>query len=162
MVRHFFFALTHWDRVTHICVGNLAIIGLDNGLSPGRRQAITWANDGLLLIGPLGTNFSQILLGIQTFSFKKMHFKMSSVKWCPFYFGLNVLTGERKMSQSHTYYYYYSVCYWYFLYNWKSFSLRLQVSRLRATCSHDYMLKKKKNTQNICVPFCVKFRWRRI
>ena len=32
--------LTHWSRVTHICVGNLAIIGSDNGLSPGRRQAI--------------------------------------------------------------------------------------------------------------------------
>ena len=34
--------LTHWGRVTHICVGNLTIIGSDNGLPPGRRQAITW------------------------------------------------------------------------------------------------------------------------
>ena len=33
--------LTHWGRVTHICVGNLTIIGSDNGLSPGRRQAIS-------------------------------------------------------------------------------------------------------------------------
>ena len=32
--------LTHWGRVTHICVSNLTIIGSDNGLSPGRRQAI--------------------------------------------------------------------------------------------------------------------------
>ena len=32
---------THWGRVTHICVGKLSIIGSDNGLSPGRRQAIT-------------------------------------------------------------------------------------------------------------------------
>ena len=56
--------------------GDLTIIGSDNGLSPGRRQAITWTNAGLLLIGPLGTNFSEILFGIQTFSFKKMHFKM--------------------------------------------------------------------------------------
>ena len=32
--------LTHWGRVTHICVGNLAIITSDNGLSPGRRQVI--------------------------------------------------------------------------------------------------------------------------
>ena len=32
--------LTHWGRATHICVGNLTIIGSDNGLSPGRRQAI--------------------------------------------------------------------------------------------------------------------------
>ena len=48
--------LTHWGRVTHICVGNLAIIVSDNGLSPGRRQAIIWTNAGILLIGPLGTN----------------------------------------------------------------------------------------------------------
>ena len=26
--------LTHWGRVTHICVGKLAIIGWDNGLAP--------------------------------------------------------------------------------------------------------------------------------
>ena len=83
--------LTHWGRVTHICVGNLTIIGSDNGLSPGRRQAITWTNVEILLIGPLGTNFNAILIGIQTFSFKKMHLKMSSVKWRPFFLGLNVL-----------------------------------------------------------------------
>ena len=83
--------LTHWDRVTHICVGNLTIIGSDNGLSPGRRQAIIRINAGILLIGPLGTNFSEIQIGIQTFSYKKMHLKMSSVKWRPFCFSLNVL-----------------------------------------------------------------------
>ena len=76
--------LTHWGRVTHICVGELTIIGSDNGLSPGRRQAIIWTNAGILLIRPLATNFSEILLGIQTFSFKKMHLKMSSAKWRPF------------------------------------------------------------------------------
>ena len=32
--------LTHWGRATHICVGNVTIIGSDNDLSPGRRQAI--------------------------------------------------------------------------------------------------------------------------
>ena len=42
--------LTHWGWVTHICIGNLTIIGLDNGLSPGRRQAIIWTNAGILLI----------------------------------------------------------------------------------------------------------------
>ena len=36
-IRH---SLTHWGRVAHICVGDLTIIGSDNGLSPGRRQAI--------------------------------------------------------------------------------------------------------------------------
>ena len=52
---------THWGRVTHICVGKLTIIGSDNGLSPGRRQAIIWTNAGLLSIGPLGTYFSENL-----------------------------------------------------------------------------------------------------
>ena len=87
------YALTHWGRVTHICVGNLTIIGSDNGLSPGRRQAIIWTNAGILLIGHWGTNFSEILIGIQTFSFKKMHLKMSSAKWRPFCPGPNVLKG---------------------------------------------------------------------
>ena len=83
--------LTHWGRVTHICVSKLTIIGSDNGLLPGRRQAIIWTNAGILLIGPLGTNFSEISIRIQTFSFKKMHLKMSSAKWRPFRLGLNVL-----------------------------------------------------------------------
>ena len=83
--------LTHWGRVTHICAGNLTIIGSDNGLSPGRRQAITWTNVGILLIGPLGTKFSEMLIEIHTFSFKKIHLKMSSGKWRPFCLGPNLL-----------------------------------------------------------------------
>ena len=86
------FPLTHWGRVTQIYIVNLTIIGSDNGLSPGRRQAIIWTNAVILLIGPLGTNFSEILIGIQTFSFKKMHLKMSSAKWRPFCLGLNVFS----------------------------------------------------------------------
>ena len=77
--------------MTHICISKLASIVSDNGLSPGRRQAIIWTNAGILLIGPLGTNFSEISIEIHTFSFKKMHFKMSSGKWQPFSLGLNVL-----------------------------------------------------------------------
>ena len=84
--------LTHWGRATHICVGKLTIIGSDNDLSPGRRQAIIWTNAGILLIEPLWTNFSESLIGIQIFSFTKMRMKMSSVKWRPFCLGLNVLT----------------------------------------------------------------------
>ena len=84
--------LTHWGRVTHIYVGNLTTIGPDNGLSPSRRQAIIWTNAGILLIGPWGRKFSEILIGIQTYSFKKMHLKMSSAKWRPFCLGLNELT----------------------------------------------------------------------
>ena len=83
--------LIHWGRVTHICVSKLTIIASDNGLSPGRRQAIIWTSAGILLIGPLGTNFSEILIEIITFSFKKMRLKVSSAKWRPCCLGLNVL-----------------------------------------------------------------------
>ena len=51
-------SVTNWGRVMHICVGNPAFIGSDNG----RRQAIIWTNAGILLIEPLGTNFSDILI----------------------------------------------------------------------------------------------------
>ena len=94
-------ALTHWGRVTHIeplCVSKLAIIGSENGVSPGRRQAIIWTNAGVLLIGPLGINminFSGILSEIHTFSYKKMRLKMSSGKWWPSCLGLNVLSHWR-------------------------------------------------------------------
>ena len=84
--------LTHWGRVTHIFVKKLTIIGSNNGLSPSGHQAILWTNAGILLMGPLGTNFNEILIEIHTFSFKKMHLKISSVKWRPFCLGLNVLT----------------------------------------------------------------------
>ena len=84
--------LTHWGRVTHIWVGKLTIIGSDNGMSPGRRQAIIWTNAGILLIGPLGTNFSEILIKFLTFWLKKICLKMPSAKCCSFRLGLNVLT----------------------------------------------------------------------
>ena len=67
-------------------------IGSDNGLSPIRCQAIIYTNAGLLLIGPLGTNFSEILIKIQNFWFTKMHLKISSAKWQPFCPG-----GEMRM-----------------------------------------------------------------
>ena len=77
--------------MTHICVGKLTIIGSDNGLLPGRRQAIIWTNAGILLIGSLGTNFSEILIKIIAFSFKKMGSKGSSGKRLPSCLGLDVL-----------------------------------------------------------------------
>ena len=43
--------LTHWSRVTYICVNDLTNIGSDNGLAPGRRQAIIWTTAGILVIG---------------------------------------------------------------------------------------------------------------
>ena len=83
--------LTHWGWVTHICVSKLPTIGADNGLSPGQRQAIIQTNAGKLLIGPLWTNFSEILIEIPIFSFKKMRLKEPSAKWRPCCLGLNVL-----------------------------------------------------------------------
>ena len=86
------YSLTHWGLATHICVSKLIIIGSDNGLSPSRSQAIIWTNAGILLIRPLGTKLTEILIEIHIFSFNKMHLKMPSAKWRPFCLGLNVLT----------------------------------------------------------------------
>ena len=83
--------LTHWDRVTHICDTKLNI-GSNNGLSPGLRQSIIWTNDGILLIRTIGANFSEILIKIDIFPFKKLHLKLSSGNWRPFSLGLNVLS----------------------------------------------------------------------
>ena len=77
--------------MTHICVSRTTIIGLDNSLSPDRRQAVIKTNAGVLLIGPLGTNFSEIFIEIYTFSFKKMRLKMYSAKMAASFAGLNVL-----------------------------------------------------------------------
>ena len=90
--------LTHWGRVTHICVSKLTTIGSDNGLSPERRQAIIWTNAGILLIGTLGTNFSEIVSAIHTFSFMKMHLKMSCGTWRPFCVSFNVLSVSERGS----------------------------------------------------------------
>ena len=90
--------------MTHICVNKLTIIGSDNGLSPGQRQAIIWTNAGILkkkkkdagilLTEHLRTNFSEILNEIDTFSFKKIYLQMLSGKWWPFCLGLNVLNNS--------------------------------------------------------------------
>ena len=66
------YVLTHWGRVMHRCVGNLTIIGSDNSLSPGCRQAIIWTNVGILLIGPIGANASEMLIEFHTFSRKSI------------------------------------------------------------------------------------------
>ena len=77
------FMLTHRGRATHICVSNLTINASDNGLTPGRRQANIWTSAGILLIGPLGKNFSEALVEIIIFSFKKIRLRVSSAKWQP-------------------------------------------------------------------------------
>ena len=82
----------------HIYVGNLIIIGSDNGLLPGQCQAIIWTNAGILLIRTLGTNVNEIFINIHTFLFKKKHLKMLSGKWRPFCRGLNVLNKKKQWS----------------------------------------------------------------
>ena len=93
--------------MTHICVRKLTIFGSDNGLSPCRRQVIIWINTGMLLTRTLVTNFGEIFGEIHTFSFKKMHLKMSSVTWRQFRRGLDVLkrwkrTGNTKPLTKHS------------------------------------------------------------
>ena len=91
-------------RPSESYVRQQTIIGSYNGLSPGRRQAISWTcdyslvvsgwtNAGILLIGPLGTNLieSEILFEMYPFSAKKIHLKISSGKCRPLCFGLNML-----------------------------------------------------------------------
>ena len=68
----------------HIRVGYWVSIGSDNGLSPARHRALIWTNADILLIRPQGTYFNGILFEIQIFSFKKMRFNISSVKYRPF------------------------------------------------------------------------------
>ena len=87
--------LTHWGQVTYICIGKLAIISSDNGLSPGWCQAIIWTNAGILLIRTLGTTLSEILSEIHIFSFKKMHLKMLSAKWQQFCLNLDMWKGHQ-------------------------------------------------------------------
>ena len=67
------------------------IIGPGNGLSPVRRQAITWTNAVLLSTGRLGAYFSEIWIGILSFSIKEIQLKMLSATRQSFYLGLNKL-----------------------------------------------------------------------
>ena len=90
--------------MTHICVSKLTIIGSDNGLSPGLRQAKISTNAWILLNRTLGSSFSEILSDIHAFSFKKIYLKMSSAKWWQFCLGLNVLNKLFCESPLYTHY----------------------------------------------------------
>ena len=84
--------LSHWGRVTHMCVGNLTNIGSDNGLLPGRPQAIIWTNAAILFIGPLGTKLQWNFNSNSYIFIQENPFKMSHGKWLPFCLGLSVLS----------------------------------------------------------------------
>ena len=55
-------------------------------MSLGQRQAIIWTSAGIIQ-----QNVSEMLIEIQMFSFKKIHLKISFMKWRSFCPGLNVL-----------------------------------------------------------------------
>ena len=78
--------------MTHICIGKLTIIGSNDSSLSGWCQVIIWTDVGILWIRTLGTTFTEILSKIHTFSLKKMHLKMASVKWWQFCLSLNVLS----------------------------------------------------------------------
>ena len=74
--------------MTHICISKLATIDSDNGLSPGRHQAIIWTSVGILITEPLGTNFNEILIEIHTFlaatkQLYKWYFPSVCLSVCP-------------------------------------------------------------------------------
>ena len=85
---------THLPLVPHICVGeldqhliniSLKFVLIDNNLA---LVQIIWTNARLLSIR---TNFSEMLIKVQCFSFTKMHLKISSAKWqpiCPWWYVL--------------------------------------------------------------------------
>ena len=81
MVSFAIIVLTHRGHVTHVSV-NQTIFGSDNGSVPSHYL------NQCLLIGPLITNFSEIVIKIHHFSLKKIHMKMSSAKWRPYCHGL--------------------------------------------------------------------------
>ena len=63
-----FTSLTHLSRVPHAYASvNWLSLGSGNGLSPVRRQAITWTNADLLSIRPLERNLSEIRTNIKIF-----------------------------------------------------------------------------------------------
>ena len=70
--------LTHWGRVTHISSLKWVIIGW--------RQAIIWTNAGILLNGPLGTNFSEILIKNSNISIQEIAFENVICKMAPILF----------------------------------------------------------------------------
>ena len=88
--------LTHWDRVTHICVSKSIIIGSDNDVSVGRRQVIIGTNAGILLIGPSGKISVKFQSNFKHFQWRKCVWKcrlqnvghLVSISMCQYGIGL--------------------------------------------------------------------------
>ena len=77
--------LTHWGRVTHICVTKLTIIDSDDGLSPGQFQAIIWTNARIVSIRPLAINLNEILIEmfIHVNALENCVLKMTTILFLP-------------------------------------------------------------------------------
>ena len=91
ILRHTY--LTHWGRVTHVCVSKLTINGSDNGLSPSRHQAIFWNNVRILLIRQSGTNFNEILMEVMDCLSRKSVWKCRLRNGIHFCLSISVLRG---------------------------------------------------------------------
>ena len=112
-------------------------------------------------------NLSEILIEIHIFSFRKMHLKMSSGKWRPFYLSLNVFIMYKKISYQNvsraTADAHYSPNWWTALYKSSSRSppnallnktcvsdvARQVGSSIRITCSHCYKRKKINKLESV-------------
>ena len=80
----------------HTCVGKLTMVSSDNGLSPGRRQAIICTNAGILLIGLLRKKLQwSFNRNWNIFSQENARQKCSA-KWRLFRLGLNFLSSSWK------------------------------------------------------------------
>ena len=78
--------LTHFPLLPHICITELNIIGLDNGLSPLRHHAIIQTNNNFSSITTQDKHFNGKNIQINQISFKKLHGKLLSVilpLFCP-------------------------------------------------------------------------------
>ena len=73
-VGHFVPVLTHQGQV-YMCHLNSVIIVSDNGLSPRRRQTITWTNNNSLSMGPSGANIREIWIKVWSLSLKNLILK---------------------------------------------------------------------------------------
>ena len=106
-------------------------------MSPGWHQAIIWTNAGILLIRPLGTNFSEILIEIYSFSFKEMDSKMLSGKCRPFCLSLYVIINLRTILPkyyAHGLYFGVVVVSWYC----SLFTISFRVTSLALGLSYDF------------------------
>ena len=102
--------LTHWNRVTHICVSkHIGHHWFSQWLvacsAPSHYLNKCWG----IFNWTLQTNFSKIWIEIQAFSLNRMHFKLPSAKRRSFCFGLKVLN---ETFQSYNYITSNALCMW--------------------------------------------------